>query len=99
MDGGDGGLARRWWRMVVRETSPMPGMSPGAIGGSGSPPDAPMSSGDPSHRVRRRSSDLFLATSAGAAGQAHRPTPVSEGKGSGGRELGGQRARAWQVHL
>ena len=31
--------------------------------------------------------------------QAHRPTPVSEGKGSGGRELGGQRARAWQVHL
>ena len=30
--------------------------------------------------------------------QAHRPTPVSEGKGSVGRELGGQGARV-QVHL
>ena len=51
------------------------GMHPGAIGGSGPPPDAPMSSGDPSLRVRRRPYDLLLATSAGAAGQAHRPTP------------------------
>ena len=46
------------------------GLHPGAIGGSGPPPDAPMSSGDPSLRVRRRSCDLLLATSAGAADRA-----------------------------
>ena len=53
-----------------------------------------MSSGDPSLRVRRRSCDLLLATSAGAAGG--RPIgrrPVSVRKGSRGRELGGQGAR------
>ena len=39
------------------------GLHPGAIGGSGSPPDAPMSSGDPSHRVRKWSEDHLLNTS------------------------------------
>ena len=39
------------------------GLHPGAIGGSGPPPDAPMSSGDPSHRVRKWSEDHLLNTS------------------------------------
>ena len=70
------------------------GLRPGAIGGSGSPPDAPMSSGDPSLRVRRRSCDLLLATSAGAAGQAHRPTPGIGKEGEWGKGArGAGRAR------
>ena len=61
------------------------GMHPGAIGGSGPPPDAPMSSGDPSHRVRKWSEDHLLNTSGRSSVLQRAPGVRGSGRTDGTR--------------
>ena len=61
--GGEGRLRRRGGEGDGEGDISDAGLHPCAIGGSGPPPDAPMSSGDPSHRVRKWSEDHLLNTS------------------------------------
>ena len=61
------------------------GLHPGAIGGSGPPPDAPMSSGDPSHRVRKWSEDHLLNTSGRSSVLQRAPGVRGSGRTDGTR--------------